>query len=131
MAEQVLPQAELVARPISPGREVWLSMRANRGSMAGLAIITIVVLAAVFANLLAPHSPIEQFRDNFLQPPAWQDGGSWQFPLGTDDVGRCVLSRIIYGARFSLIIGTIVVTISLALGVAFGLVSGFFRGIPD
>jgi dipeptide transport system permease protein len=132
MAEQALPSSEaLVAQPISPTREVWLSMRANRGAMAGLGIITVVILSAVFANLIAPHSPIEQFRDNFLQAPAWQEGGSWQFPLGTDDVGRDILSRIIYGARLSLIIGIIVVTISLALGVAFGLISGFFRGIPD
>jgi dipeptide transport system permease protein len=132
MAEEALPQVErMVSQPISPAREVWLSMRGNAGAMTGLGIITVVILAAVFANLLAPHSPIEQFRDNFLQPPVWQDGGSWQFLLGTDDVGRCILSRIIYGARLSLIIGTIVVTISLALGIGFGLVSGFFRGVPD
>jgi dipeptide transport system permease protein len=132
MAEAALPQAErMVSQPISPAREVWLSMRGNAGAMSGLCIIAVIVLAAIFANLIAPHSPIEQFRDNFLQPPVWQEGGSWQFPLGTDDVGRCILSRIIYGARLSLIIGTIVVTISLALGVGFGLVSGFFRGIPD
>jgi dipeptide transport system permease protein len=132
MAEAALPQAErMVSQPISPAREVWLSMRGNAGAMSGLCIIAVIVLAAIFANLIAPHSPIEQFRDNFLQPPVWQAGGSWEFPFGTDDVGRCILSRIIYGARLSLIIGTIVVTLSLALGIGFGLISGFFRGVPD
>jgi dipeptide transport system permease protein len=132
MAEDVLQEPGLaVGKPISPWLEVWLSMRANRGAMAGLVIIVVIVLCAVLADVIAPHSPIEQFRDNFLQPPVWQAGGSWRFPFGTDDVGRCILSRIIYGARLSLIIGTIVVTLSLALGIGFGLISGFFRGVPD
>jgi dipeptide transport system permease protein len=132
MAEQALPQTAIPrTKPISPLREFWLSMRANTGAMAGLIIILIVAFCAIFANLLAPHSPIEQFRDNLLQPPVWQEGGSWQFPFGTDDVGRDILSRLIYGARLSLIIGSIVVTLSLALGITFGLLSGFFRGIPD
>ena len=122
---------EAPGRPISPWLEVWLSMRGNAGAMAGLAIIVFIVLCAVFADLIAPHSAIEQFRDNFLQPPTWQAGGSWRFPLGTDDVGRCILSRIIFGARLSLIIGSIVVTLSLALGIGLGLLSGFFRGVSD
>jgi dipeptide transport system permease protein len=117
--------------PPSPAKEVWLSMRANRGAMLGLAVIVVLALVAIFANFLAPHSPIEQFRDNFLQPPAWVEGGSWEFFLGTDDVGRDLLSRIIYGSRLSLFIGSIVVTISLALGIGLGLVSGFFRGLTD
>jgi dipeptide transport system permease protein len=132
MAEQALPRIETSrGQPVSPLREVWLSMRANPGAMVGLAIILFVIFCAVFADLLAPHSPIEQFRDNLLQPPAWQEGGIWRFALGTDDLGRDILSRLIYGARLSLIIGSIVVTLSLAAGIAFGLLSGFFRGIPD
>jgi dipeptide transport system permease protein len=132
MAEQALPQTAIPrTQPISPLREFWLSMSANTGAMVGLIIILIVAFCAIFANLLAPHSPIEQFRDNLLQPPVWQEGGSWQFPFGTDDVGRDILSRLIFGARLSLIIGSIVVTLSLALGITFGLLSGFFRGIPD
>lgn len=116
---------------VSPRREVWLSMRANKGAMAGLIVIVLLVLVALFADVVAPHSPIEQYRDKFLQPPAWAEGGDWSFPLGTDDVGRDVLSRIIHGARLSLFIGTIVVTLSLALGIAFGLWSGFFKGVVD
>jgi dipeptide transport system permease protein len=106
-------------------------MRANRGAMLGLIVIVLLVLCAAFADFIAPHSAIEQFRDNVLQPPVWQDSGSWSFPLGTDGVGRCILSRLIYGTRLSLLIGAIVVTLSLALGIGFGLVSGFFRGIPE
>jgi dipeptide transport system permease protein len=106
-------------------------MRANHGAMAGLIVILVLVALAVLADFAAPHSPIEQFRENFLQPPAWAEGGSWTFPLGTDDVGRCIASRIIHGARLSLFIGSIVVTLSLALGIAFGMVSGFFKGVTD
>ncbi len=120
-----------VDQVISPRREVWLSMRANKGAMLGLVVIILLVLCAIFADVIAPHGPIDQFRDRILQPPAWQDGGSWSFPLGTDDVGRCLLSRLIYGSRLSLMIGLIVVTLSLAMGIGFGLVSGFFRGAPD
>src|SRR5262245_37969182 len=87
------------SQPISPRREVWLSMRSNAGAMAGLGVIVLLILSAIFADIVAPHSPIEQFREHFLQPPAWETGGSWEFPLGTDDVGRCVLSRIIHGTR--------------------------------
>jgi dipeptide transport system permease protein len=132
VAEQALPGIEAARnQPISPLYEVWLSMRANAGAMFGLVFILFVIFCAVFADVIAPHSPIEQFRDHFLQPPVWQEGGSWQFLFGTDDLGRDLLSRLIYGARLSLIIGSIVVTLSLALGIAFGLLSGFFRGIPD
>ncbi|HVJ31828.1 MAG TPA: ABC transporter permease subunit [Terriglobia bacterium] len=120
-----------VNQVISPRREVWLSMRANRGAMLGLAVILLLVFCAAFADLIAPHDYAEQFRDNVLQPPVWVDGGSWSFPLGTDSVGRDMLSRLIYGTRLSLLIGAIVVTLSLAMGIGFGLVSGFFRGTPE
>lgn len=119
------------AKVVSPRREIWLSMRANKGAMAGLVVIVFLIIIAILADVVAPHSAVEQFRENFLQPPAWVEGGSWAFPLGTDDVGRDVLSRIIYGARLSLFIGCIVVTISLALGIFFGLISGFFKGVVD
>jgi len=132
MAEAAISTARQPdAQPITPRREIWLAMRANPGAMAGLIVIVVLILCAIFADVIAPHSPIEQFRQNFRQPPAWQEGGSWIFPLGTDDLGRCLLSRIIHGTRVSLFVGIIVVTLSLALGLFFGLVSGFFRGLPD
>jgi dipeptide transport system permease protein len=126
-----MAETSTTLQPISPAQEVWLAMRANRGAMLGLIIIVILILAAIFAGFVAPHPYAEQYRDHFLQPPAWAEGGSWTFPLGTDDVGRCILSRIIYGARLSLLIGVIVVTLSLALGIAFGMLAGFFRGVTD
>src|SRR5260221_2750725 len=120
-----------VNQVISPSREVWLSMRANRGAILVLIVICLLVFCAAFPDVIAPHSDIEQFKEHVLQPPVWQDGGSWSFPLGTDAVGRCMLSRLIYGARLSLLIGAIVVTLSLALGIGFGLIGGLFRGIPE
>src|SRR5512134_1150533 len=101
------PQRE--AQPVSPRREVWLAMRANPGAMAGLIIIVGLIILAVFADFIAPHDPNEQFREFFRNPPVWYENGLWDFPLGTDDLGRCLLSRIIYGARISLLIGIIVV----------------------
>lgn len=115
-------------QPPGPFREFWLYFRENRGALAGLAVIALVVLAALLADLVAPHGPAEQFRDHFLAPPAWMEGGSWQFVLGTDAVGRDILSRIIHGSRYSLTIGLIVVTLSLGAGIVIGLVAGFFRG---
>jgi dipeptide transport system permease protein len=126
-----MAETSTTLQPISPAQEVWLAMRANRGAMLGLIIIVILILAAIFAGFVAPHPYAEQYRDHFLQPPVWAEGGSWTFPLGTDYVGRCILSRIIYGARLSLLIGVIVVTLSLALGIAFGMLAGFFRGVTD
>jgi dipeptide transport system permease protein len=116
---------------LTPRREVWLSLRGNKGAMAALIIIVLLILAAIFAPWIAPNSPIAQDVDKSLLPPAWDDGGSAQFLLGTDGIGRDILSRIIYGARYSLLIGLIVVTLSLAIGVVLGLASGFYRGTAD
>jgi dipeptide transport system permease protein len=80
---------------------------------------------------VAPHPPNEQYRDFTLAPPAWSDGGSMRFLLGTDPVGRDILSRLIFGARFSLFIGLVVVTLSLTGGIVMGLIAGFFRGVTD
>ena len=109
-------------------QEFWFYFRENRGAVIGLAVIVSVVLIAFLADVVAPHLPNEQYRDHLLQPPAWSEGGSWAFPLGTDAVGRDILSRIIHGSRFSLFIGCVVVSIAVSIGIALGLVAGFFRG---
>jgi dipeptide transport system permease protein len=114
--------------PPGPLREFWHYFAENKGAVTGLAVIVLVVLGALFADFVAPFPPAEQFRDHLLQPPFWMAGGSTEFLLGTDAVGRDILSRIIYGARFSLMIGLIVVTLSLSVGICLGLVAGFFRG---
>ena len=133
MTDTTLPSTEIVAPPSSPAREAWHSLNSNVGAMAGLAVIVILVLVAIFADVIAPYGYAEQFKEYIAKPlpPAWYEGGHWRFALGTDDVGRDLLSRLIHGSRFSLFIGAIVVTLSLALGIAFGLLSGFFRGTPD
>ena len=111
--------------------EFWSYFSENRGAVIGLAFFIAVVLVAVFANFIAPHAPNEQYRDALLQPPFWQEGGSLKFPLGTDAIGRDMLSRLIHGAQYSLFIGCIVVSVSLMVGVFLGLCAGFFRGKVD
>ena len=128
-AEAVLPTVERA--PPGPLREFWYYFSENKGAVGGLIVIALVVLAAVFADQIAPHPPAEQYRDHFLAPPFWMAGGSAEFLLGTDAVGRDILSRIIYGARFSLLIGLIVIVLSLSIGVVLGLVAGFARGMVE
>jgi dipeptide transport system permease protein len=122
------PGSAPATAPPSPLAEFWYYFRENNGAVAGLAVVLLVILAAVLAGVIAPHDPALQNRAAFLQPPAWAAGGSWAYPLGTDAVGRDILSRIMHGARFSLLIGAVVIAISLTLGVVMGLVAGFARG---
>ncbi len=112
-------------------REFWFTFRQNRGAVVGLAIFVLLVLIAIFAPLLAPHGPAEQFREHWRAPPAWMERGLPQFILGTDAAGRDILSRLIYGARYSLFIGTVVVALSLVGGVLLGLVAGYVGGKTD
>jgi dipeptide transport system permease protein len=114
--------------PPHPLLEFWHYFRSNTGAVGGLVVIVLVVLTAIFAAYVAPHPAAAQFRDHLLQPPFWNADGSTEFLLGTDAVGRDILSRMIYGARYSLMIGLIVVTLSLSVGICLGLVAGFFRG---
>jgi dipeptide transport system permease protein len=111
--------------------EFWSYFRENRGAVAGLVVFAITCLLAIFANVIAPYGPTEQFRDALLQPPVWQEGGSTRFLLGTDAVGRDLLSRLLHGARYSLFIGCIVVSLSLVVGVLVGLFAGFIGGTVD
>jgi dipeptide transport system permease protein len=125
-----------IAPIVSTGRlarfsEFWLYFTRNRGAVVGLAVFVLLVLIALFAPLVAPHDPDDQFRDFLLTPPVWQDGGNWQFILGTDPLGRDMLSRLIFGSRFSLLIGLFVVSGALLSGVTLGLIAGYFRGVVD
>ena len=106
----------------------WRYFRKSRGALAGMIVIIALIAVAVLADVIAPHAPDMQFRDALLLPPAWMETGEWRHPLGTDAVGRDMLSRLIHGARFSLFIGLIVITLSLSGGVLLGLAAGFFRG---
>ncbi len=123
-------QSGAMARP-GRFREFWSYFSENTGAVVGLVIFLAFILIAAFADVLAPHSPTEQFRQALLQPPVWQEGGTSEFLLGTDAIGRDLLSRLIHGARYSFFIGIIVVVIAAGSGVFIGLVAGFARGWVD
>ncbi len=123
-------KARSAERP-GPFVEFWRYFRENRGAVIGLIFLGIVVALALAADFVAPHSPYEQYRTALLKPPAWEAGGSSSFILGTDAVGRDILSRLIHGARYSLFIGAVVVALSLTGGIVLGLISGYARGLVD
>ena len=106
-------------------------MLRNRGGLIGLLIVLLNIVVAILAPLLAPHDPLDQDITRRLQPPAWLAGGSVEYLLGTDQLGRDVLTRIIYGSRISLLIGFLSVAVSLPIGVGLGLLGGYFRGRLD
>jgi peptide/nickel transport system permease protein len=101
------------------------SVTGHRSALIGSIILIVLVTIAIFADAIAPYDPLEQDILNALAPP------SWAHPMGTDGVGRDVLSRIIVGSRISLSAGIIVVSISSVIGVALGLIAGYFEGIFD
>ncbi len=120
-----------VPKPMTPIQEFWHYFRGNKGAVVGLIFIALMLFMAVFAGVLAPHQPSEQFRDALLHPPVWQEGGEWRFILGTDDVGRDMLTRLMYGARLSLLVGCLVVVLSLVFGIVLGLLAGYLGGAVD
>ncbi|MDX3329828.1 ABC transporter permease [Streptomyces sp. ME02-6979-3A] len=103
----------------------------NRLALAALAFLALVVICALFAPLIAPADPNAQNLLERLQPPAWQHGGSGAHLLGTDQLGRDLLSRVIYGTRVSLLVGTGAALLAGVIGTAAGLASGYFGGLPD
>ena len=96
-----------------------------RVGVAGGVIMLLIVLVAIMAPLVAPHNPYEGELVNRLKPPAWMDGGSSTYPLGTDQVGRDTLSRLIYGAQVSLTAGFLAMVISVLIGVPLGVLAGY------
>jgi len=130
MSETTAPVPVIAKAPISGLREFWYYFSQNKGAVLGLVVFAIMVLIAIFAPWIAPHAPDVQYRDALLRPPVFQ-GGTWDYILGTDAVGRDMLSRLMYGARFSLVIGIVVVTLSLVGGITLGLLAGYFRGWVD
>jgi peptide/nickel transport system permease protein len=110
-----------------PGSRAWRHV----GFVTGLVILSVVLLLAALAPLLAPHDPYAQDLSTRLVPPIWHATGSWEHPLGTDAFGRDYLSRLIYGSRISLLIGIAVALVSGLIGTALGLAAGFYGGRVD
>jgi peptide/nickel transport system permease protein len=108
-------------------RELWH----DKPGFIGLTVIVLLVLMALFAPLLAPYDPADQSLRDRLVPPVWQAEGSWDHVLGTDHLGRDMLSRVIHGSRISLIVGVAVVALAGGFGVFMGLVAGYFGGRID
>ena len=129
MRSVVSSTASTQAAPAHPIVDFWRYFSANRGAMGGLLVVSVVLLLALFADVVAPYPPDLTDNTVFLVPPAWQAGGSSAHLLGTDAIGRDILSRLIYGARLSLTIGIAVVALSVIVGTALGLLAGYFRGI--
>lgn len=123
------PSPAPVPASMSPRQDFWRSLRASRGAMAGLVVVSLVVLAAIFAPFIAPYPPDLTNNTVFLVPPAWQAGGSSAHLLGTDAIGRDILSRLIFGARLSLLIALAVVTFSIFVGTVLGMLAGYWRGV--
>ncbi|UIJ70346.1 ABC transporter permease [Aurantimonas sp. HBX-1] len=124
----------LVAPPAgqgAPKSDVWRRLRRNPTFVLGAAVFVLILLVAIFAPLLAPYDPYSQSMSNRVVPPVWMDRGSWEHVLGTDGLGRDYLSRIIYGARISLLIAIFTVITSGLIGTTLGVLAGYFGGKID
>lgn len=133
MTEIALAPHELAAPRAEQNQtaRIWRLLRRDKAAMFGLTIIALVVIAAIFAPLLAPHDPLAQDLRSTKMPPAWREGGSWEHVLGTDKLGRDQLSRIIYGARVSVTVGLFGASIALIIGMTAGLLAGYLGGWVD
>lgn len=125
----------LAAPPLAAADSVFrrnvATFLADRFSLAWSLVFLAFVLAAILAPLLAPHPPDTGSLMRRLQPPAWLEGGDWAHPFGCDALGRDLLSRLIYGARVSIVVGVAVALIAAAIGTVLGLLAGFLGGIVD
>jgi dipeptide transport system permease protein len=134
MSTEALTTAKAIVRragPAHPFKEFYSYFRKNTGAVIGLWVIIGLLVLAATADFVSPYSPILTNNAAFLKPPFWQAGGSWAHPLGTDAIGRDMLSRLIHGTRLSLIIGFTVISISIVVGTTLGLIAGFYRGIIE
>ncbi len=122
---------ESPAQQDSPLRRSARTFLHNRSAVVAVGIVLLFVLIAIFAPWIAPHDPDETDLLLRLQPPAWMDGGDWSYVLGCDALGRDLLSRIIYGSRVSIFIGTAVVVLATGIGIVAGLMAGYLRGWVD
>ncbi|NDW05652.1 ABC transporter permease [Jiella pacifica] len=115
---------------LTPRQRFWHRARHHRGFVFGAVVLATIVAVAIFAPLIAPHDPYLQVLSDRMQPPVFL-GGTWHHPLGTDALGRDYLSRLLYGARISLLIGLVAATISAVIGTTLGILAGYFGGRVD
>ncbi len=115
-----------------PRPRFWIRLLGrDRAGVLGLLMVLTVVATALLAPYLAPHDPLQQNLRSAKLPPAWQQGGRWEYPLGTDNLGRDILSRIIYGSQVSLTVGFFGVVVAGSIGLAIGLLAGYVGGRVD
>jgi len=123
-----------VAAKRSRGRAVLAGVKElwhDKAGFFGLLVVVLLVLGAVFAPLISPDNPSTQSILTRLTPPFWQHGGTLAHPLGTDQLGRDIFSRVIYGSRISLLVGGSVVVVAMAIGTTVGVISGYLGGRVD
>ncbi|WIM11527.1 ABC transporter permease [Enhydrobacter sp.] len=124
--------ADVVALPSRPSRAAWRrAIRLGDIPVIPTLILLLIAFVAVFANQLAPHNPEIGSLTARFKPPFWQSGGSTRYLLGTDQLGRDVLSRLIFGARVSMVVGIMAVVVAGVIGTALGILSGYLRGWVD
>lgn len=118
--------------PMRP-RKSWVQqlLSYDRAGLLGLVMFALLVFVAISAPLLTPYEPLAQDLRSAKQPPAWREGGSWDHPLGTDNLGRDMLSRLLYGSRVSLTVGFFGAILAGGLGLMLGLVAGYRGGRAD
>ena len=119
-----LPEGLTAAPPRRPARGVPLAL-------GGATVLLLVCLTAMVAPWITPHDPRAQLLERRLRPPAWSGRGDWTHSLGTDHLGRDILSRLIYGSRISLLVGVTSVVIAGLLGVTLGVLAGYYGGRLD
>ncbi|MDQ2683268.1 MAG: ABC transporter permease, partial [Chloroflexota bacterium] len=117
--------------PAGGARNIWAVLSSHKVAAVGLAVFVLIVLAAILAPILSPRDPYEQSLGGNFLPPMWSDGGTATRPLGTDPLGRDLLSRLLYGARYSLLISTLAVILGSTIGFAIGVIAGFWGGWVD
>jgi peptide/nickel transport system permease protein len=125
-----IPSVESVTQP-SAATMLARRVLGHRSFVLAVIVMAVLIVAAIFAPLLAPHDPLDQDLTRRLIPPIWSERGQWEYLLGTDMMGRDYLSRLIYGARVSLLIGFCAMAISGVLGTVLGVCAGYFGGRVD
>ena len=115
----------------TPGQIMRRRMTRHKGFIFGGGVLVLVLLMALLAPVIAPHDPYQQNLTRRMIPPIWSEDGTWEHPLGTDNLGRDYLSRVVYGCRISLLIGFACVAIAAVIGAVLGLAAGYFGGRVD